>query len=126
MSEKISARRLRSITGGAIGNLVEWYDWYVYSAFAIYFSPSFFPAGDQTAQLLQTAGIFALGFVMRPIGGWLFGAFADKFGRKNAMTASVILMSIGSLMIAITPTYTSVGVLAPFILLASMVYQQHI
>jgi MFS transporter, MHS family, alpha-ketoglutarate permease len=123
MSEKISARRLRSITGGAIGNLVEWYDWYVYSAFAIYFSPSFFPAGDQTAQLLQTAGIFALGFVMRPIGGWLFGAFADKFGRKNAMTASVILMSIGSLMIAVTPTYTSVGVLAPLILLIARLVQ---
>jgi MHS family alpha-ketoglutarate permease-like MFS transporter len=123
MSEKISARRLRSITGGAIGNLVEWYDWYVYSAFAIYFSPSFFPAGDQTAQLLQTAGIFALGFVMRPIGGWLFGAFADNFGRKNAMTASVILMSIGSLMIAVTPTYTSVGVLAPLILLIARLVQ---
>jgi MHS family alpha-ketoglutarate permease-like MFS transporter len=123
MSEKISARRLRSITGGAIGNLVEWYDWYVYSAFAIYFSPSFFPAGDQTAQLLQTAGIFALGFIMRPVGGWLFGAFADKFGRKNAMTASVILMSIGSLMIAVTPTYTSVGVWAPLILLIARLVQ---
>lgn len=122
-TEKISARRLRSITGGAIGNLVEWYDWYVYSAFAIYFSPSFFPAGDQTAQLLQTAGIFALGFVMRPIGGWLFGAFADKYGRKNAMTASVILMSVGSLMIAITPAYESIGVVAPFILLLARLVQ---
>lgn len=121
--EKISAGRLRSITGGAIGNLVEWYDWYVYSAFAIYFSPSFFPAGDQTAQLLQTAGIFALGFVMRPIGGWLFGAFADKYGRKNAMTASVILMSVGSVMIAVTPTYSSVGVVAPFILLLARLIQ---
>jgi MHS family alpha-ketoglutarate permease-like MFS transporter len=95
----------------------------VYSAFAIYFSPSFFPAGDQTAQLLQTAGIFALGFVMRPVGGWLFGAFADKFGRKNAMTASVILMSVGSLMIAITPSYSSIGVFAPFILLLARLVQ---
>lgn len=122
-TEKISARRIRSIAGGAIGNLVEWYDWYVYSAFAIYFSPSFFPAGDQTAQLLQTAGIFALGFVMRPIGGWVFGAFADKYGRKNAMTASVILMSVGSLMIAVSPTYASIGVAAPFILLLARLVQ---
>src|ERR1700750_2450496 len=94
--------RIRSIIGGSIGNLVEWYDWYVYSAFSLYFSVVFFPKGNQTAQLLQTAGIFALGFVMRPVGGWLFGVIGDRVGRKQAMTLSVLLMSAGSLVIAVT------------------------
>src|SRR6476659_1858532 len=93
--------RLKAITGGSIGNLVEWYDWYTYSAFALYFSASFFPKDNQTVQLLQTAGIFALGFIMRPIGGWLFGTIADKYGRKQSMTFSVLLMSVGSLLIAV-------------------------
>ena len=69
-----SSRRLRNIVGGSAGNLVEWFDWYVYSAFALYFAHSFFPKGDQTAQLLQTAAIFAVGFLMRPVGAWLMGA----------------------------------------------------
>jgi MFS transporter, MHS family, alpha-ketoglutarate permease len=123
LSSKISSRRIQSITGGAVGNLVEWYDWYIYSAFSLYFSASFFPAGDQTLQLLQTAGIFALGFIMRPIGGWLFGAIGDQYGRKYAMTISVLIMSVGSLMIAITPDYQSIGVLAPIILLAARLLQ---
>jgi MHS family alpha-ketoglutarate permease-like MFS transporter len=123
LSSKISSRRIRSIAGGAVGNLVEWYDWYIYSAFSLYFSASFFPAGDQTLQLLQTAGIFALGFIMRPIGGWLFGAIGDQYGRKYAMTISVLIMSVGSLMIAITPDYRSIGVLAPIILLAARLLQ---
>jgi MFS transporter, MHS family, alpha-ketoglutarate permease len=91
-------QRLIAIAGGSIGNLVEWYDWYAYAAFAIYFSPRFFPHGSTTAQLLNTAGIFAVGFFMRPVGGWLFGRLADKKGRKNAMTISVLLMSFGSLL----------------------------
>src|SRR6187455_2936855 len=82
--EKISGRRLKAILGGSIGNLVEWYDWYAYSAFALYFSGAFFPDSDATAQLLNTAGVFALGFLMRPIGGWMFGRIADKAGRKRS------------------------------------------
>ncbi|CAN5119080.1 MFS transporter [soil metagenome] len=123
MTDLISKQRLRSITGGSIGNLVEWYDWYAYSAFAIYFSVSFFPEGDQTAQLLKTAGIFALGFIMRPIGGWFFGSISDRRGRKYAMTMSVILMSFGSLLIAITPGYTTIGVFAPILLLIARLLQ---
>jgi MHS family alpha-ketoglutarate permease-like MFS transporter len=123
VSDSISKQRVRSITGGSIGNLVEWYDWYAYSAFAIYFSVSFFPEGDQSAQLLKTAGIFALGFVMRPIGGWLFGSISDRLGRKYAMTVSVILMSFGSLLIAITPGYATIGVLAPILLLIARLLQ---
>lgn len=91
--------RLRAIFGGAIGNLVEWYDWYAYSAFSLYFAAAFFPKGDLTAQLLNTAGIFAVGFLMRPVGGWLFGRLADRTGRKKSMTWAVLLMSFGSLII---------------------------
>jgi len=65
--------RLKAIISGSIGNLVEWYDWYAYSAFSLYFAPVFFPKSSTTAQLLNTAGIFAVGFLMRPVGGWLFG-----------------------------------------------------
>nr|WP_245895565.1 MFS transporter [Flavobacterium album] len=92
---RTTSSRLRSIISGSAGNLVEWYDWYAYSAFSIYFAPVFFPESDSTAQLLNTAGIFAVGFLMRPIGGWLFGSLADKVGRKYSMTLSVLLMSSG-------------------------------
>ncbi|MBC7758662.1 MAG: MFS transporter, partial [Phormidesmis sp. FL-bin-119] len=122
-SEKIFKRRLKAIIGGSIGNLVEWYDWYAYSAFALYFSASFFPSGDKTAQLLNTAGVFALGFLMRPIGGWMFGRIADKVGRKRSMTLSVLLMSFGSLLIAFVPTYQDIGIIAPTILLIARLLQ---
>ncbi len=118
-----TAERIKAIIGGSIGNLVEWYDWYAYAAFAIYFSHSFFPDSDMTAQLLNTAGIFAVGFLMRPVGGWMFGSIADKIGRKRAMTLSVLLMSFGSLLIALTPTYDTIGVLAPILLLAARLLQ---
>ncbi len=118
-----SSSRLRAIIGGSIGNLVEWYDWYAYSAFSLYFAASFFPKGDLTAQLLNAAGIFAVGFLMRPIGGWLFGSLADKQGRKTAMTASVLLMSFGSLLIAITPSYSTIGIAAPGLLLFARLLQ---
>lgn len=121
--EKISSSRLKAIFGGSIGNLVEWYDWYAYSAFALYFSASFFPQGNKTAQLLNTAGIFALGFLMRPIGGWIFGRIADKVGRKQSMTLSVLLMSFGSLLIAFIPTYQSIGIIAPLVLLFARLLQ---
>lgn len=102
---------------------MEWYDWYAYSAFSLYFSGSFFPESNKTAQLLNTAGIFAVGFLMRPIGGWLFGGIADQIGRKKAMTLSVLLMSFGSLLIALTPPYSSIGVLAPILLLLARLLQ---
>ncbi|SFC06152.1 MFS transporter, MHS family, alpha-ketoglutarate permease [Flexibacter flexilis DSM 6793] len=113
----------RAFVSGTVGNLVEWYDWYAYSAFAVYFAPVFFPESSSTAQLLKTAGIFAAGFLMRPIGGWLFGSLADKMGRKFSMTLSVLLMSLGSLLIALTPTYEAVGVLAPVLLLTARLLQ---
>ncbi len=106
-----------------MGNLVEWYDWYAYSAFALYFAPVFFPKSNATVQLLNTAAIFAVGFLMRPIGGWLFGSIADRKGRKAAMTMSVLIMSFGSLMIAITPSYKSIGIAAPVLLLVARLLQ---
>ncbi|AYL95930.1 MFS transporter [Mucilaginibacter celer] len=115
--------RIKSIIGGSLGNLVEWYDWYAYTAFALYFSDAFFPSDNQTVQLLNTAGIFAIGFLMRPIGGWVMGTFADKRGRKTALTASVLLMSVGSLIIAITPGYKSIGVAAPILLVLARIIQ---
>jgi len=118
-----NGRRLRSIIGGSAGNLVEWYDWYVYSAFALYFAPVFFPNGSPTAQLLNTAAIFAVGFVMRPIGAWLMGIYADRRGRKAGLTLSVTLMCLGSMMIAATPGHAQIGIAAPIILLVARLLQ---
>jgi MHS family alpha-ketoglutarate permease-like MFS transporter len=115
--------RLRAILGGSVGNLVEWYDWYAYSATALYFAPVFFPRDDQTAQLLQTAAVFAVGFFARPVGAWLMGRYADRSGRKAALTLSVAMMSIGSLVIAVTPGAAHIGVAAPLILLLARIFQ---
>lgn len=109
-------RRLKAIFIGSIGNLVEWYDFYAYAAFALYFANSFFPGDDPVVQQLNAAVVFAIGFVMRPIGGWLFGHLADHHGRRNALMLSVLLMCFGSLVIAVTPTYASIGVAAPLVL----------
>ncbi len=113
----------KSVIGGSIGNLVEWYDWFVYASFATYFAASFFPKGDSTAQLLNTFGIFAVGFFMRPIGGWLLGRYADRKGRKAAMTMTVTLMSASALLIAIAPTYDAIGPAAAVVLLVARLLQ---
>ncbi|MGK2911870.1 MAG: MFS transporter [Sphingobium sp.] len=115
--------RLFAIFGGSAGNLVEWYDWYVYSAFALYFAPVFFPKGDSTAQLLNTAAVFAVGFLMRPIGAWIMGVYADRHGRKSGLTLSVGLMCGGSLLIAVTPGYASIGYWSPALLILARLMQ---
>lgn len=117
------AQRLRSIFSGSVGNLVEWYDWYVYAAFSLYFAEVFFPGGDRTSQLLKTAAIFAVGFLMRPLGAWLLGRYADRHGRKRALMLSVVMMCTGSLMIACTPGYASIGVAAPILLVLARLLQ---
>jgi len=104
--------RLKSIIGGSTGNLVEWFDWYVYAAFTLYFAPHFFPSESQTAQLLSAAAVFAVGFIMRPIGAWIMGIYADRKGRKAGLALSVTLMCAGSLIIALTPGYESIGLVA--------------
>src|ERR1043165_5925515 len=116
-------RRITAIIGASSGNLVEWYDFYAYAFTSIYFASAFFPAGDATSQLLATAGIFAVGFFMRPLGGWLFGWLADKHGRKTSMIISVLMMCAGSLMIAVMPTYATIGALAPVLLLVARLTQ---
>jgi MHS family alpha-ketoglutarate permease-like MFS transporter len=116
-------RRIRSIIGGSAGNLVEWYDWYVYSAFTLYFAKSFFPPASGTAQLLNAAAVFAVGFLMRPVGGWLMGRHADRHGRRSALSLSVLLMCAGSMLIAITPSYARIGVAAPALLVVARLLQ---
>ncbi|MBY0560766.1 MFS transporter [Hyphomicrobium sp.] len=116
-------QRIKAILIGSSGNLVEWYDFYVYTAFSLYFAKAFFPEGNQTAQLLNTAAIFAVGFLMRPIGAWFFGRMADRHGRRVALTTSVLLMCCGSALIAVTPVYATIGVAAPIILLLSRMIQ---
>lgn len=115
--------RLLSIFGGSAGNLVEWYDWYVYAAFALYFAPVFFPQEDPTAQLLSAGAIFAIGFLMRPIGAWVMGTYADRKGRKAGLTVSILMMSAGSMLIALTPTYETIGVGAPVLLVLARLIQ---
>ncbi|GLV21180.1 MFS transporter [Sphingobium sp. TomMM35A] len=115
--------RLKAIVGGSTGNLVEWYDWYAYAAFTLYFAPHFFPSEDRTAQLLSAAGIFAVGFVMRPVGAWLMGVYADRHGRKSGLTLSVALMCAGALLIAVTPGYEVIGVGAPLLLVLARLMQ---
>jgi MHS family alpha-ketoglutarate permease-like MFS transporter len=116
-------KRIFAIVGASSGNLVEWFDFYVYAFCAIYFAPAFFPSDDPTVQLLNTAGVFAAGFLMRPIGGWLFGRVADKHGRKNSMMISVLMMCAGSLVIACLPTYATIGAWAPFLLLMARLFR---
>ncbi|GAA4988720.1 MHS family alpha-ketoglutarate permease-like MFS transporter [Nonomuraea thailandensis] len=113
----------KAVIGGSIGNMVEWYDWFVYSSFAVYFAASFFPEGNDTAKLLNTAAIFAVGFFMRPLGGWLLGRYADRRGRKAALTLTVTLMSASALLIAIAPTYEAVGYFGALVLVVARLLQ---
>jgi MHS family alpha-ketoglutarate permease-like MFS transporter len=122
-SQKTTKQHFKSIIMGSIGNLIEWYDWYIYAVFSLYFASTFFPDGDETAQLLNTAGIFAIGFLMRPIGGWLLGTYSDRKGRKAALTLSVWMMSAGSLLITIVPGYRQIGIAAPLILVLARMFQ---
>ena len=88
-------RRVFAIVGASSGNLVEWFDFYIYSFLALYFSAAFFPSGNSTTQLLNTAGVFAAGFLMRPIGGWLFGRIADKHGHPAPLSRAMVALIKG-------------------------------
>lgn len=120
---KHKKHRLKSILGGSAGNMVEWYDWYIYSAFTLYFASSFFPSGNETAELLSAAAVFAVGFLMRPIGAWFMGIYSDRHGRKSGLTLSVTLMCLGSIIIAVTPTHEDIGILAPILLVVARLLQ---
>lgn len=115
--EKKKERKIASnIIKGSLGNMIEWFDWYIYASFAIYFANSFFPSNNQTVELLSAAAVFAVGFLMRPFGSFIMGKLADQHGRRFALTLSVVIMACGSLLIAIVPTYETIGVLSPIIL----------
>jgi MFS transporter, MHS family, alpha-ketoglutarate permease len=116
-------RRVKAIFIGSVGNLVEWYDFYAYTAFALYFAPAFFPNSDPVVQQLNAAVLFAATFLVRPLGGWLFGYIADHHGRRLSLTLSVLCMCFGSLIIAVTPTYASIGLAAPAILALARVIE---
>jgi MHS family alpha-ketoglutarate permease-like MFS transporter len=116
-------RCIKAIVGASSGNLVEWFDFFVYSFCSIYFAHAFFPSGNTSTQLLNTAGVFATGFLMRPVGGWMFGRIADKYGRRTSMITSVLMMCAGSLVIALLPTYAMIGAAAPALLLVARCFQ---
>jgi MFS transporter, MHS family, alpha-ketoglutarate permease len=115
--------RIRSIFGGAAGNMVEWFDWLSYSIFALYFSHVFFPEGNQTVQLMSTAAVFAAGHLVRPLGAIFFGWYADRKGRRAALSASVLLMCAGSLLIALNPGYAVIGIASPALLVVARLLQ---
>ncbi len=124
-ADLMSARphRMRDIFIGSLGNLVEWYDFYAFTAFSLYFAPAFFPNGNETVQQLNAAVIFAATFLARPFGGWLFGYLADRYGRRLSLTVSVGAMCFGSLLIAVTPTYATIGFAAPLVLAAARIIE---
>ena len=115
--------RVKAIFGGSVGNLIEWFDFYVYNYAALYFAKSFFPNSSPTVQYLNAFGIYAGAFFIRPVGSWILGAYADRAGRRASLTLSVVLMCGGSLIIALAPTYAQVGIWSPAILIAARLLQ---
>lgn len=117
------SRVVGNVIKGCLGNFIEWFDWFIYASFSIYFAASFFPAGNLTAQLLSTGVVFAVGFLMRPLGSWILGMYADRYGRRNALALSVLLMSGGSLIIGLAPSFATIGIVAPILLVAARLLQ---
>lgn len=114
---------VRNILVGSIGNMIEWFDWFVYATFAVYFSGRFFPADDPTASLLNSAAVFAVGFLARPVGGWLLGRLADRKGRRTGLTVTVGLMSASALMIALAPDHATAGYTGAVVLVVARLLQ---
>jgi MHS family alpha-ketoglutarate permease-like MFS transporter len=113
----------RPIVAGSVGNTIEWFDWSIYTAFALYFGPQFFPSDSETSALLATFGVFAVGFAMRPVGGLLIGLFNDRVGRRAALTLTILMMALPSLLIGLLPTYASIGVAAPILMVLARMVQ---
>jgi MHS family alpha-ketoglutarate permease-like MFS transporter len=113
----------KAIVAATLGTVVEFTDWIIYATFAALFSRHFFPANNDRVSLLSAFAVFAVGFVMRPIGGALLGAYADRHGRKNGLALSVALMAGSSLVIAVCPGYESIGIAAPLILVLARLIQ---
>ncbi|MFE9252591.1 MFS transporter [Streptomyces sp. NPDC007088] len=118
-------RPVRQLAAASVGNAVEWYDWYAYTFLATYIADQIFPKGadNSLVPLLSTFAVFAVGFFMRPVGGLLMGAVADRSGRRAALTVTILLMGGSSLLVGLTPTYASAGVLAPVVLVLARLLQ---
>src|SRR5215471_4867142 len=114
---EMGSLKLRTSLAGGVGNLLEWYDFAVFGYFAPFISSQFFPADDPVAGLINTFGIFAAGYLMRPIGGVLFGQIGDRLGRARALRLSIFVMAVPTTLIAVLPTHAQVGILAPVLLI---------
>ena len=112
-----------TIVGGAIGNLIEWYDWTIYALLAPVFAQQFFPSSDPIASLIAAYSPFALGFLMRPVGSLVLSPMGDKYGRRQMLSLTIILMGIGSLIVALVPSYAAIGVGAPILLTLARLLQ---
>ena len=120
-----TGRPARQLLAASVGNAVEWYDWYAYTFLATYIAGAVFPKGadNSLVPLLSTFAVFAVGFFMRPVGGLLMGAIADRHGRRSALTVTILLMGGSSLLVGLTPTYAAVGVLSPVVLVLARLLQ---
>lgn len=119
------ARPWRQLLSGGVGHTVESHDWYVYTFLAVYFADDFFPksSGDPLTPLLDTFAVFAIAFAARPVGAVVMGAYADRFGRRSALMVTISLMGVGSLLIALTPSYATAGPPAPALLVVARLIQ---
>jgi MFS transporter, MHS family, alpha-ketoglutarate permease len=120
---RLTAQQKKALVAGSVGNAVEWIDWALYATLAPVFASQFFGGDDPAVNLLSTLAIFAVGFVMRPIGGALLGAYADRHGRKKGLTLTISLMAGASIVIGLTPAYGHIGLAAPLILLLARLVQ---
>ncbi len=113
----------RIIAGGAAGNLIEWYDWTIYGLLAPVFAAQIVPASNPATSLIGVLLAYAVGFLMRPLGAIVLSPLADKYGRRQMLAATIVMMGIGSLMVALTPPFTTAGLAAPVLLLAARMLQ---
>ncbi|MFC4116043.1 MFS transporter [Nonomuraea zeae] len=120
---RLTGAQRKAIVAGAIGNTVEWVDWAIYTTFASVFSRQFFPSDNETASLLSTLVVFAVGFLVRPIGGAILGSYGDRHGRKKGMTLTISMMAVASFAIAICPGYETIGIAAPVVLVLARLVQ---
>ena len=114
---------VKVVAATVAGNALEFYDFITYAFFAVYIGRAFFPTSDPLSSLLSSLAVFGVGFFFRPLGGFLIGAYADRAGRKPAMLLTIALITIGTLGLALTPTYASIGIAAPVILILCRLIQ---
>lgn len=122
-ARRLTSKQRKAIVAATLGTIVEYADWIIYATFAPILAGKFFPASNAMAALLSVFAVFAVGFVMRPIGGAILGVYADRYGRKKGLTLSILLMSGASGVIGLCPTYESIGILAPTVLVFARLTQ---